>query len=237
MVLGSGLVALTSRNGGSQPPDRLLSEPGIFKNKKFAPNVRILNTKGTESIFNNEQQNTNAEISGKAQQINTVDYSDREGVLRQLQKGEAETANLSYEVNYSVTKDGKVWKIAGESGMVDLSAIVNDLRGAYSYHNHPSEKTHYSFSGEDVAFFIYAGENYSKASDDAYEYMMWRTEETIEKSYDEVYHRFKEILQKDVYALAWDGLIDIDIDGYHEAMKRLSKELRFGYERRKKGSH
>ena len=31
MALGSGFAALTSRNGGSHPPDRLLSEPVIFK--------------------------------------------------------------------------------------------------------------------------------------------------------------------------------------------------------------
>ncbi len=63
---------------------------------------------------------------------------------------------------------------------------------------------------------------------------MRRTKETMEKSYDEVYYRFQEIENTDVLEMKWKKIIDPDIDGYHETMKILSKDLKFEYERTKK---
>ena len=44
-----------------------------------------------------------------------------------------------------------------------------------------------------------------------------------------------EIEKTSVFAMKWDGLIDPDLDGYHEVMKILSRELKFEYERKKIG--
>lgn len=63
-----------------------------------------------------------------------------------------------------------------------------------------------------------------------------RRPDTIEKTYDEVYHRFNEIYSLDINELSRQGRINIDIDGYHETMKRLSEELGFDYERKKKNT-
>jgi len=167
-------------------------------------------------------------------QVGTVDFTDEKSVIAQLEKAKVELNGLSYEVNYSVTSDGKVWRVSGESGTVNPSAIPSSLKGSYSYHNHPAERTNYSFSAEDVVFFIESGEACSIASDDIYEYAMRRTAETVEMSADEVYHRFKEIERTDVMKMKWDGIIDPDMDGYHETIKILSQELKFVYERKKK---
>jgi len=182
---------------------------------------------------------TGGEISnpGIPVQVGTVDFADKKSVIAQLQKAKAELSSLSYEVNYSVTSDGKVWRTSGDSGTVNPSGIPSSLKGSFSYHNHPKEKTNYSFSAEDTAFFISSGEAYSEASDDVYEYTMRRTPETIEMQADEVYHRFKEIYNKDILELSFSGLLDIDYDGYHETMIRLSKELKFDYDRKKKGEY
>lgn len=48
-----------------------------------------------------------------------------------------------------------------------------------------------------------------------------------------VYHMFDEILKTDVYALSDAEKIDVDIDGFHEVMRRLSQKYRFLYGRRK----
>ncbi|WP_297982016.1 hypothetical protein, partial [uncultured Oscillibacter sp.] len=64
-----------------------------------------------------------------------------------------------------------------------------------------------------------------------YEYIMERTPDTLAVSPDVVYHRFKEIFKTDVFQLSDEGKINIDEDGFHEVMRRLSREFRFQYRR------
>ena len=128
---------------------------------------------------------------------------------------------------------GVVWRVSGETGTVDPSDIPSSLAGSYSFHNHPKAKTWFSFSAADVRFFFQSGEQYAKAADHLYEYIMERTKEAVDIDPDVVYHRFKEIFDKEVKKLAWFEEIDIDVDGFHETMKRLSKEVGIYYERRK----
>lgn len=170
---------------------------------------------------------------GKAEQIGTVDYSNSNQVLKTLFDAEKESANLHYEVNCTVTSDGKIWKAVGDSNFVDLSSITSDLKGSFSYHNHPTKETRYSFSAQDAAFFIDSKMQYAKASDNLFEYTMKRTPQTIDSDYDSVYNIFVNIIKTDVRKLEWDGLIDPDIDEYHETMKRVSEKYNFEYERRK----
>lgn len=178
--------------------------------------------------------NGNSVSPGDPVLVETVDFSDKTAVMKVLSDAEKELANFDYEVNYSVTKDGKVWRVSGEAASVDLSAIPSTLNGSYSYHNHPREKTHYSFSAEDVAFFMDSKEELSIASDDRFIYIMRRTAKTVEKARDVVYNRFKELERTDVFEMMWKGQINPDVDKYHEVMKILSKELEVDYVRKEK---
>ena len=178
--------------------------------------------------------NQHSDKPGIPVQIGEVDFSDKKAVLEQIEAGEKATEFLDYEVNYSITTDGKVWKVAGEGASVNPRSIPSSLVGSYSYHNHPAKDTWYSFSAEDAAFFIDSREAYSKASDHLYQYVMKRTEKTVALSYEEVYNRFNKIFSTNTREKAWNGEIDMDIDGFHETMKVLSRELGFEYERKKK---
>lgn len=178
--------------------------------------------------------NGNSVSPGDPVLVGTVDFSDKTAAMKVLSNAEKELANFDYEVNYSVTKDGKVWRVSGEATTVDLSAIPSTLNGSYSYHNHPREKTHYSFSAEDVAFFMDSKEELSIASDDRFIYIMRRTAKTVEKARDVVYNRFKELERTDVFEMMWKGQINPDVDKYHEVMKILSKELEVDYVRKEK---
>lgn len=178
--------------------------------------------------------NGNSVSPGDPVLVGTVDFSDKTAAMKVLSDAEKELANFDYEVNYSVTKDGKVWRVSGEAASVDLSAIPSTLNGSYSYHNHPREKTHYSFSAEDVAFFMDSKEELSIASDDRFIYIMRRTAKTVEKARDVVYNRFKELERTDVFEMMWKGQINPDVDKYHEVMKILSKELEIDYVRKEK---
>lgn len=178
--------------------------------------------------------NGNSVSPGDPVLVGTVDFSDKTATMKVLSDAEKELADFDYEVNYSVTKDGKVWRVSGEATTVDLSAIPTTLNGSYSYHNHPREKTHYSFSAEDVAFFMDSKEELSIASDDRFIYIMRRTAKTVEKARDVVYNRFKELERTDVFEMMWKGQINPDVDKYHEVMKILSKELEVDYVRKEK---
>lgn len=178
--------------------------------------------------------NGNSVSPGDPVLVGTVNFSDKTATMKVLSDAEKELADFDYEVNYSVTKDGKVWRVSGEATTVDLSAIPSTLNGSYSYHNHPREKTHYSFSAEDVAFFMDSKEELSIASDDRFIYIMRRTAKTVEKARDVVYNRFKELERTDVFEMMWKGQINPDVDKYHEVMKILSKELEVDYVRKEK---
>ena len=178
--------------------------------------------------------NGNSGSPGDPVLVGTVDFSDKTATMKVLSDAEKELADFDYEVNYSVTKDGKVWRVSGEAATVDLSAIPSTLNGSYSYHNHPREKTHYSFSAEDVAFFMDSKEELSIASDDRFIYIMRRTAKTVEKARDVVYNRFKKLERTDVFEMMWKGQINPDVDKYHEVMKILSKELEVDYVRKEK---
>lgn len=181
------------------------------------------------------QSGSDNKTNEKPSLIGRVDFSDKEKIIQQLNGVEEKLLRLDYEVNVSVTSDGKVWWTSGESSTVHPENIPSSLKGSYSYHNHPDMQTHFSFSNMDAAFFIESGQEYSKASDSKFEYVMRRTKNTIEKTYAEVYDRYNEIFETHVRAMAFDGQIDMDIDEYHEVMKQLSKEMGFEYERKKKG--
>lgn len=178
--------------------------------------------------------NSSSGQPGRPVQIGSVDFSDRQAVMEQMDAAQRETEAFEYEVNRTVTSDGKVWRVSGDGGFVDVGAIPSDLSGSYSYHNHPAEQTWFSFSAEDVRCFFESEQAYSRASDYLYEYVMERTPETLAISPEMAYHKFREIENTTVAQMKWDGLIDPDMDGFHETMKILSQELNFFYERKKK---
>lgn len=86
-------------------------------------------------------------------------------------------------------------------------------------------------SGEDAGFFLEYEVQYSQASDNSYIYFMERTPETRLAKYEDVTGRFRKILDGPVREMEFYGHIDPDTDEYHEAMKQLSQEYRFRYER------
>lgn len=171
--------------------------------------------------------------------MKNIDYTNKDAIIKELNAFEQESMNLSYERNCTNTSDGKVWHLDGSAGFVEAELIEtqkgdSSLKNSYSYHNHPKNETGFSFSGNDVGFFLEKEESYSKASDYKYSYVMRRTEDTLSASYNDIVSEFNNLFQTAVYQKSFDGVIDIDEDGYHEIMKILSKKYRFIYERIKK---
>jgi len=172
---------------------------------------------------------------GEVVQIGKVDFTDMQAVREQLIKAQADFAGLDYEMNCTVTSDGKVWRVTGSGEQVNpwgIEAMGSSLKGSYSYHNHPAAKTWYSFSAEDVQFFFASGAECAIASDDLYEYIMRRTKGTIDVAPDVVYHEFGQ-LRYTVWEHADQGIVDINFDEYHDTMQMLSEKYKFQYGRRR----
>ena len=172
--------------------------------------------------------------AGESEHIGNVDFSDKPRVLKILDAAERKFAGADVEWDVTVTSDGKIWVTKGSAGGVSLAGISSDREGAYSYHNHLDEHTNYSFSEDDVAGLIANKEAYMRASDSSYSYEMWRRKDTVDKPYDEVYHRFVELRRNKAYQAALESKIDADEDGNDYTMRLMSAELRFLYERKRK---
>lgn len=172
--------------------------------------------------------------AGETKHIGNVDFSDKPRVLKALDAAERKFAGADVEWDVTITSDGKIWVTKGSAGGVDLTGIRSGREGAYSYHNHLDEHTNYSFSEDDVAGFIANKEAYMRASDSSYSYEMRRRSNTVDMSWDEVYHRHKELSSRE--ALEHVRRKDLDADEYlfDEVLRRMSKKLGFDYVRKLK---
>lgn len=182
----------------------------------------------------------NTKESNLPKLIKTVDFNDKNAIINVLNEFEKHAVKLPYEVNCTVTSDGKVWGLKGSEGFVEAELVESvggsSLKGSYSYHNHPKESTYHSFSGFDVGFFLENKEEYAKASDYKYSYVMKRQKDTLPARYDDIIAEFNKKIKKDVYELAVsDTSFNIDENGYHEVMKILAGKYNFFYERTKNG--
>ena len=237
----------TQPNGNSDTLDKAVSG-GIMEKRDYIqnPDTGLMEGStpegggsggGGKSSGSDNESEGNPDI-GKVEQVGTVDYSDRQAVMQKLSEAEKEFADLPYEKCRVVTADGQVWDVTGTSTTVNTSAIEEkhgvSLEGSSSYHNHVPSETYYSFSADDAGDFIAKQERTALASDHKYQYMMERTEATLSADFIAVYDDFSMIRSTTVLQMAFDGKIDMDIDGCHETMKILSRQYSFKYRRTSK---
>lgn len=172
--------------------------------------------------------------SSEAIYIGDVDYSNEKEVLSKLGAVSKASEGLPYEINCTVTADGKVWYVKGSKGFVNPSVIPSSLEGSYSYHNHPPDVTQYSFSVEDFNFFLIEKELYSEASDYRYKYVLRKTAKTVYQTPEYVISRANEIRYSEVLQMQWQDGFDADLDTEHEIIRILAEEMGVHYERKAK---
>ena len=140
--------------------------------------------------------------------------------------------NFPNEYDITIVATGNVYLSKGLSGGVNPQ-IDEDRTGAYSYHNHPPKETNFSFSGEDIGDFIEKKEAFMMASDYKFQYVIKRLEETKDITREDAISMFKET-KKVVMAELWkNGVTQEAVDDilFDETVRRMSRELRFKYER------
>lgn len=186
------------------------------------------------------QQGNTFGVRGNSEKVETnvvpvrdFDCNDTNAVIQMLKNVQMHFKNLDHEESIIITTDNTMWYAKSDGVTMPLGGITSSLKGAYAYHNHPSQKTNYSFGEEDVATFLSNRMKYSKASDDMYEYYMRRTAKTKDASFAEVYHKHKIMQNIDGLEAVIKKGGDPDFDKFHEILLILSKEYEFEYERTK----
>ncbi|MBS6475377.1 MAG: hypothetical protein KH354_05270 [Clostridiales bacterium] len=108
------------------------------------------------------------------EKLERVEYNT---AVEKLKQYEPEIADLNVENAIVVTQDGEVWRCFGTEQMVYPNEDLGEkLRGAYVTHNHPYERTEYSFSKADFELFDGFGLKVLRGVDDRYEYQLSRKE-------------------------------------------------------------
>ena len=166
--------------------------------------------------------------------VKNIDFTDTGGIMKLINQTESYYRNNPLEYDITITASGNVYLSKGLSGSVNPQ-IDEDRTGAYSYHNHPPEATNFSFSGEDIGDFIEKKEAFMMASDYKYRYIIKRLNETKPITRGEAIRMFEET-RKTIAEELWNNGTDMeamDDKLFDGVVRRLSKKLRFEYERSK----
>ncbi len=157
-----------------------------------------------------------------------IDDTSEDVVESLLKKYEDVIVNSSIEHAIVITRNGEVW----HCNWTETNVYPNEdpgeekLRGSWVVHNHPIEKTHFSFSPDDISLFMDFSLKELSGVDEFYRYTIRRTDQTTYADRDIILiHAFKE----ENYA----EFLDADLDGYDFFVKRLAKQYGFEYRREK----
>lgn len=172
--------------------------------------------------------------AGETKYRGDIDFSNKSRIMQIIDAAARKYVRTDTEWDLTITADGKMWESRGNIGGVNLAGIESSRKGAYSYHNHLDSETNYSFSEDDVAGFIANKEAYMRASDSLYAYEMRRREDTVDATWSEVYHMHKELASRGALDFIRKNQLDPDEYLFDEVLRRMSKELRFDYERKVK---
>lgn len=120
--------------------------------------------------------------------LKSIDYADKKAVKKELQNFEKDAIKESVETACVVTKDGEVFKCFGIEDRVFPDFDLGDkLKGASVTHNHPIEKTTYSFSNADMQLFIEYDLDVLRGCDEVYTYEFTRNADDIDEQLIEWY--------------------------------------------------
>ncbi|MCM1308052.1 MAG: phage minor capsid protein [Butyrivibrio sp.] len=120
------------------------------------------------------------------EKISDIDFNDATAVKKVFADFESAAVREEIETACVVTKDGVVYKCYGISDRIFPDADLGDkLIGAKMSHNHPAEKTEYSFSSADLSLFMDYKLDLLRGCDKIYTYEFTRNADEIEEQLQE----------------------------------------------------
>lgn len=163
-----------------------------------------------------------------------IHFNDKKQMNELLYGFKEQYSNQEVEYGMLLSPKNKAFVVKGTKSTNDFSMLSDDVfENSFVIHNHPNQKTHYSFSSADVSFFLENKIAETNAFDHKYEYKIKRTKDTLEKGLDsnEFQNTFFDIIDEN--SMKNENFVAInDEDEYHVVIDRLAKKYKFLYERR-----
>ncbi len=162
----------------------------------------------------------------------TIDIKNENMIQSTLEKYEKEICSNNNENAIVVTKSGKVKQCFGNDIAVYPDVDLEDeIYGAYITHNHPINKTNFSFSSDDISLFMDYKLPILRGIDNDYVYQLTRLPDTIDINQEMIKYLFGGEFYHNVLNKAFTEGILLDTDEYHEIVKMFAEKYHFHYER------
>lgn len=165
-----------------------------------------------------------------------IDFIDRKNnklINSKLNEYEEKIISEKVENAYIISSNGEVFKIKGNEYMIRIPDWVSQ-NNAIITHNHPISQTHFSFSVDDIKFFLNGRLKELRGIDEEYQYTIKRTSKTKYDNLELIEHKFNYDYRIEAVELSYLKELDIDKDEYHYIVNKLSKEYNFVYKRVKR---
>lgn len=117
----------------------------------------------------------------KPKLLEKIDYSNKQEVMKCLEKYEEIIKDDNIENAIVITKGGEVYQCYGNNSSVWPDNDLKDkLKEAYVTHNHPEEETEYSFSESDINLFNEYNLKVLRGKDYKYTYELNRNKDDVD---------------------------------------------------------
>lgn len=160
-----------------------------------------------------------------------VEKLNRKGTIEDLEKYEKDIVKSDIENAYVICDNKEVYRFEGTPSTVDPTGLGERLKNSLVTHNHPIDKTWFSFSAEDIRLFLEKNLNVLRGIDEEYIYQITCRSDTIRQNTDLIKQKYTQYKEKYVFPKVLNGEIDIDYDEYHTIVEILSEEYSFDYVR------
>lgn len=173
-------------------PERLTYEGSasdITKTKAYSRYHKMVEDSGVDKhdgLSDYKDNNSLIPEHRPPDKISDIDFNDMAAVKKTFADYESAAVNEKIETACVITKDGEVYKCYGVSDRVFPGVDLDDkLVGAKVSHNHPAEKTEYSFSSEDLRLFMDYELDILRGCDKIYTYEFTRNAAEVDEQMQE----------------------------------------------------
>lgn len=197
--------------------------------KRQGRREKIYTNKSRQVLLSSDNKNNSFETTLIAE--TKINFNDKSEIKYMLDGFKKEYSDRKIEYSILMNPNNKAYLLKGGNFGVNYDLLDSaEIIDSVVIHNHPNKVTHYSFSADDVKFFLDNNVRELYAFDNKYEYVMKKSNETLYRKFDkkEFDDFFYEQLYKNEYVAFPED------DEYHIVVEALAQRYKFIYERRKK---
>lgn len=197
--------------------------------KRQGRREKIYTNKSRQVLLSSDNKNNSFETTLIAE--TKINFNDKSKIKYMLDGFKKEYSDRKIEYSILMNPNNKAYLLKGGNfgvnyDLLDSAEIIDSI----VIHNHPNKITHFSFSADDVKFFLDNNVRELYAFDNKYEYVMKKSNDTLYRKFDK--KEFNDVFYEQLYKNEFVAFPEDD--EYHIVVKALAQRYKFIYERRKK---